>query len=342
MNSIARRRAGARELLVSCLKVGECDRVIVLTDAATRSLAAVIAKESEALTQTELVELPNLNANYQAAFAVIEAELLRHRPTVAIFAALDDEDLLAWDPRYGELLGKLGARNAHMPALDDPSLEIGMAAAYREVAAFTDLVTKRVNGTSEIVVTCDLGTNITFQCDPARPWTPFSGLYHEPGEGGRLPQGETFCSPITARGTIAASVLGYPFNAGTGLLAVPAVFEIDAGRATAIRTGDIELSRRLEAWFARDEHAGRIGEFALGTNEFCTELVGNLLFDENVPGCHIALGHPFGDFTGACWESGVHVDLVVARPTICIDGTVLMINGTYQRDRLTAQKGATR
>jgi len=322
-------RAGADELIARCLAVGAEDRVLVLTDAITEPLAVHISRAAAARAEASTLVLPSLDTEYDEAFARLRSGIEAVQPTVVIFAARDELDRLAWDERYWALLDGVAARSAHLPALDASSLGVGLATDYDEVARFTEEVTRRVGGTREVRISNALGTDIVFACDPARPWTPFTGLYRQPGDGGRLPQGETFCSPVDANGVIAASVLGYPFNASTGLLSAPVRFTIASGRLTELQHPDAELAARLRAWFSRDEHAGRIGELAFGTNRACTAIVGNLLFDENVPGCHIALGHPFGDYTGASWDSGVHVDLVVDRPTILVDGRTLMSRGVY-------------
>lgn len=324
-----RLEAGAAELASGCLALRATDRVLLLTDAETAELAGYLARAAARLAPTLTVVLPGLDDAYEASFAALRDGIADAAPTVVLFAARDEQDRLAWDERYWRLLEEAGARSAHLPALDEPSLGIGLATDYAEVARFTEAVTRRVAGARRIRITNELGTDIGFDCDPERPWTPFTGLYRAPGDGGRLPQGETFCSPVDASGTIAASVLGYPFNASTGLLDDPVLFEISDARLTGLDHPDPELAARLRAWFARDAHAGRIGELALGTNRACTALTGNLLFDENVPGCHIALGHPFGDYTGACWQSGVHVDLVVDRPTVLVDEHPLILRGAY-------------
>lgn len=320
---------GADELVRSCLAVRGDDRVLVLTDVATRHLAQHVVRAASAFAPTSVRLVGDLDADYPAAFERISRALDEVRPTVTVFAARDAEDRLAWDPRFWQRLDGLGARHAQMPALDAMCLGVGMATDYGEVARFSERVAALVAGARTATVRNALGTDIRFELDPARPWTPFTGLYRAPGEGGRLPQGEVFCSPRSADGVIAASVLGYPFNAATGLLDEPVRFEVAGGRLVRLEHRDAELAARLRAWFARDEHAARVGEFALGTNPACSALTGNLLFDENVPGCHIALGHPFGDYTGAHWHSEVHVDLVVDRPTIAVDGRALIVDGRY-------------
>lgn len=322
-------RAGATALIRVCLDVRPEEAVLVLTDELTTPLARYIHDAAAAAARCTTVVLPSLNEDYARSFAALASAVELHRPQVVIFAAKDDRDLLAWDDRYWALLTRVNARSAQMPALDANSLGLGMSMDYREVGRFTERITAAVTGATTISVANALGTDIEFRCDPERPWTPFTGLYPRAGDGGRLPQGETFCSPIDARGVIAASVIGYPFNAATGLLSDPAIFEIEDARLQSVSHADQELQRQLREWFARDAEAGRIGEFALGTNPWCTELTGNLLFDENVPGCHIALGHPFGDYTGADWSSGVHVDLVVKRPNILIDGRAILLDGEY-------------
>lgn len=330
---------GAAQLLHECLGVTERDVLLILTDAETAGLADRIAAVGRSITRSVIEVLPSLNLDYGRAYARIEQVVQTLRPSVVVFAARDDEDLLAWDPRYWDLLSEIGARNAQMPALDAHALGVGMGMDYRDVARFTELVTARLTGAQEVAITNALGTDITFRCDPARPWTPFTGRYLSKGEGGRLPQGETFCSPVEATGRIAASVLGYPFNASTGLLVDPVIFEIRDSRLISLDHPDPDLAERLRQWFTRDPDAGRIGELALGTNLGCTTISGNLLFDENVPGCHIALGHPFGELTGACWSSGVHVDLVVDRPTIRVDNQVILESGDYILSHLTHTKG---
>lgn len=324
-------RAGARVALAQCLATGPEDRVVVLTDGPTRPLADhLLAAAAELAASAVLVEAgpigvrpwPEVRDTYAAA-------LREHRATVSLFAAVDDGDLLAWDAGFQGLLEELGVRHANMPALDPRSLAEGMAADYDEVARFSDAVTARLTGAREVHVRNDDGTDVLLRCDPQRPWIPLSGLYHEPGSGGRLPQGETFCAPLSADGTIAARTIGYPFNAPYGLLAEPVRIEVADGRAIALHHPDPAVAEPLWGWLRDHENGTRVGELAIGTNPACTSLSGNLLFDENVPGVHIAFGHPFPEWTGADYRSLAHVDVVVARPDVTADGVALLRAGSH-------------
>ncbi|MCM2386797.1 aminopeptidase [Streptomyces albipurpureus] len=320
---------GATELIRTCLAVTDADRVLVLTDRRTRPLADVIADQARTVTAATVAVIPDIAAGYELARQEIGRVLDARRPTVTVFAAADPGDLLAWDPTFWAHLERFGARHAHMPALDDACLGIGMAVDYTEVARFTLGVRDLLSDARSVRVTSASGTDLLLNCGPGRPWTPFTGLYQCVGQGGRLPQGEVFCTPLTADGILAVSVVGYPFNAASGLLAEPLLIEVEGGTAVGFDHPDQELRSQVRDWLTNAPGGLRLGEFALGTNRALPAITGNLLFDENVPGVHIAFGHPFPDYTGADWESPVHVDMVVDRPSVHADGLTVLADGQY-------------
>jgi len=73
-----------------------------------------------------------------------------------------------------------------------------------------------------------------------------------------------------------------------------------------------------------------VGEFAIGTNTAVTELSGNLLQDEKIPGAHVAFGNPYPHETGADWSSRVHVDVIMTGCHIEVNGEVVMMDGKFQ------------
>ena len=80
-----------------------------------------------------------------------------------------------------------------------------------------------------------------------------------------------------------------------------------------------------------------MGECAIGTNTAVTELSGNLLQDEKIPGVHVAFGNPYSHLTGADWSSRVHVDVVPTGCSIEMDGEVIMVNGEFRLPRKETQ-----
>jgi leucyl aminopeptidase (aminopeptidase T) len=72
-----------------------------------------------------------------------------------------------------------------------------------------------------------------------------------------------------------------------------------------------------------------VGEFAIGTNTGLTELIYNILQDEKFPGIHIAFGSPLPGKTGADWDSKAHVDGVIKKTSIYVDGEMIMDKGEF-------------
>ena len=79
----------------------------------------------------------------------------------------------------------------------------------------------------------------------------------------------------------------------------------------------------------QDDNANRIGEFAIGTNSGVDRLVGNMLQDEKFPGIHGAVGEPIPHQTGADWTSKVHMDGVLKKVTVDVEGQVIMRDGEF-------------
>ena len=47
------------------------------------------------------------------------------------------------------------------------------------------------------------------------------------------------------------------------------------------------------------------------------------------PGIHIAFGSGYPDKTGATWDGKAHLDCIITKPTVEIDGTAIMKNGNF-------------
>ena len=78
-----------------------------------------------------------------------------------------------------------------------------------------------------------------------------------------------------------------------------------------------------------DQNSNGLGEFAIATNIFLRQFVGNLLQDEKFPSVHVAFGDPYRDETGAVWSSRTHIDASMKNATLRVDGTTLMKNGRF-------------
>jgi leucyl aminopeptidase (aminopeptidase T) len=206
----------------------------------------------------------------------------------------------------------------------------GMTADYNKVAEMTRRVNALVEYARKIHVTNPDGTDLRVTLDPDfLHWQPCPGLYRDVGQWGNLPEGETFTSPAGVEGTLTANVLGDYFSSKYGLLDQPVVFTIQDARVTKVAHPSRELADDVWQYLQSSPNGTRVGEFAIGTNPFLTELTGNLLQDEKFPGVHVAFGNPYPDITGATWTSEIHVDVIPLRVSIDVDGERIMEDGRF-------------
>jgi aminopeptidase len=330
-------RAGARVAVRTCMGIQSGDRVFVLTDRATIGIGRLLAEEAaEVRSEVLLRELEQYVTRPVLAFPDdLRAELRTFRPTVTFYAASSQPGEVTFRTALRtHLLSEHKVRHAHMPGITKQLMMEGMRADYRVVASVTTAVYDLGRLASEIHVTTPDGTDLTASLDPDLRWVPCTGIYHEPGKWGNLPEGETFTCPGNTNGTIVAHIIGDYFSSKYGVLDRPVTFTVRDGWVTDVQSANTALAAELLAYLDSAENGRRVGEFAIGTNIGLKKLTGNLLQDEKLPGVHVAFGNPYPAETGADWSSAVHVDVIPLRCTITVDGETVMRDGRFDYELL--------
>ncbi len=222
-------------------------------------------------------------------------------------------------------------RHAHMIGVTDEIMLQGMSADYFAIRDFAARLYEILAEASTIAVTAPAGTSIVAEFSPHIRWVNMDGFITR-DSWNNLPEGEIFtCVQNISGKYVVDGVLGDYFSKKYGLLDdTPVRFDIVDGWIAAIDCENKALERELLAYTRLDENASRIGEFALGTNLGLDRLIGNLLQDEKVPGVHIAIGHGYPTRTGSGWNSKAHLDMVIRRPTVIVDGRIIMVDGRYR------------
>jgi leucyl aminopeptidase (aminopeptidase T) len=101
--------------------------------------------------------------------------------------------------------------------------------------------------------------------------------------------------------------------------------EISVEEGLAARISGDSPQKLLRMLAAAGPKARNIAEFGIGTNPKA-RLTGNVLEDEKVMGtCHIALGD--NSTFGGRVRAGIHVDGILLKPTVRIDGKILIRDG---------------
>jgi leucyl aminopeptidase (aminopeptidase T) len=214
-------RAGARVAVRTCMGIQPGDRVFVLTDRATIGIGRLLAEEAaEVRSEVLLRELEQYVARPVLTFPdELRGELRKFRPTVTFYAATSQPGEVTFRTALRtHLLTEHKVRHAHMPGVTKQLMIEGMRADYRVVASVTTAVYDLGRVAGEIHVTTPDGTDLHATLDPNLRWVPCTGIYHEAGKWGNLPEGETFTCPGNTNGTIVAHIIGDYFSSKYGVL----------------------------------------------------------------------------------------------------------------------------
>ena len=324
--------AGAHNAVRVCLGVGPRDRVAFIRDREATEIAESIAVEARSAgaevcswTMEDWVQRPAQEFPRNLA-----DEVIAFKPTASYYLGESLPGELAFRrPMLRLLTEQLNCRHGHMPGINEVLMRDGMAGDYEEIYRVTRRVWEIVRHAARIDVTTKLGTDLSATFSPLLKWIPADGRYHEQGLWGNLPEGETFTSPLSVDGVIAAEEIGDWFTPKYGVIAPPARLHLKGGRLTVVETDNSQLKEDIEAYTSQNEMSNRVGEFAIGTNVGLRKIVGNFLQDEKFPGVHIAFGDPYGHETGADWSCPSHVDVLASHATVSVDGRTIMEDGRF-------------
>ncbi len=221
-----------------------------------------------------------------------------------------------------------GARGATMPNINHDIFIRTLSIDYKEfVAPLCKKMFEAVKGCSEVRVLNDLGTDISFSVR-GREFHIDEGIYDRPGSWGNLPAGEVYVAPQegTSNGVV---VVDGSISGGVGVVRSPVKIEVRGGRATSIEgSGEARELLRILRSVSRDEAFNFPAELGIGCNP-AAKLSGVVLEDEKILGTvHLALGD--NSTFGGGVKAGVHIDVVLTRPTLYVDGRLIIERGSWK------------
>ncbi|RJU89729.1 MAG: hypothetical protein DWC07_05550 [Candidatus Poseidoniales archaeon] len=224
-----------------------------------------------------------------------------------------------------------GARVATMPGMTTEMFTHGgMSADFKAVKKAISDMNPVMRRKRFVNVKSESGTNVTFEVN-WREWkTEDNGICNRPKAVMNLPAGKIFAMPTkgTMNGTIVidgswdSDLVDEPVT-----LAIESGLVIDVkGGATAgkIRQAFGEAAKRLKA--KDQENVWTIAEFGFGMNPQA-RLIGNVLEDEKRLGsAYFSIGD--NSRLGGTASVGINISGVLAQPSIWLDDTLIIENGT--------------
>jgi leucyl aminopeptidase (aminopeptidase T) len=304
------------EAAVSCLAVGPDDDVLVLCNDEQLAIADAIAEVAEARARSVRVLAFARRSRHgqepppEIAEAMLEATAIFAPTTFSLSHTAARQQAT-----------ERGVRIATMPGITEEVFRRTMAVDYRELKRQGLMLATKLSAASSCRVTSPAGTNLVLDLS-GREGISDDGDIGTVGAFGNLPAGEAFIAPVetSGEGTIVFDgALG-----GFGVLDAPVPVTLSGGRM-------VSADGRVGEWLVQTldsggEHGRSIAELGIGTNP-AARLTGNILEDEKALGTiHLAFGTSAG--IGGVNRSTVHIDGLVLRPSVWLDDSLLMEDGT--------------
>lgn len=321
---------GARNAIRTCLRVEPHEKVTLITDRASEEIAAALAAEISAV-----------GAHWRSfcledyaprPLAAMPPEVLADLESsqVSIFAVVAQQGELKSRMQMTDVVNRRKMRHAHMVNIEKRIMLEGMRADFHQVDALTVAVRDIAASARRIRAATPNGTSIVADMNPNYNWIKTSGIIST-AKWGNLPGGECFTSPGEVNGVfVIDGVVGDYLCAKYGdLRDTPLTVRVEGNRMVSAECANRELREEFWAYCHTDENSDRVGEFAIGTNLALTDVIGNILQDEKIPGVHIAFGNPYGAHTGADWYSSTHIDVVGRQFDIWADDRQIMRDGRF-------------
>jgi leucyl aminopeptidase (aminopeptidase T) len=304
-----------RAVVRDCLAVVAGEEVLVICNPATRDLGERLRAEAQ-------------EAGADAVLAQI-AERASHaaEPPRSVAAAMSAADVVL-APTVQSLshtaarkaATEAGARIATLPGVTAEMLARVMSADMEGLRRKGEAVADLLDRSAEARLSCPNGSDLRLGLE-GRAAIPDAGELGAPGAFGNLPCGEGFIAPVegTAEGTLVVD----GSIAMLGLVGEPVRLEVNAGHLAAASG---ELGEKLIEQLAPHGPDGtNVAELGIGTNEMAI-LTGEVLEDEKILGtAHVAFGASAA--IGGTVQVPVHLDCVVTRPTVEVDGTEIVRDG---------------
>jgi len=302
-----------------CLGLKQHEVLLVVTDPPLAALARVLADAARPLArEVVVVEYGERELNGQEPPAPVPTAM------AAVDAVLAVTSKSITHTASRRAATSAGARVATMPGITADCLIRTMNADYHVIAQRTRRVTELLTRARLARLTTRLGTDISL---PIKGISAIAstGLILQAGEWGNLPSGEAYLRPEEGKSEGVLVVDGA--LAGIGMVTEPVRITVKGGVAVEVAGGE-----SAERFASQLDYVGRlarnVAELGVGTNDRAA-LTGKILEDEKILGTvHVAFGNNAS--MGGSVDIPFHVDGIILKPTLTLDGEPLLVDGKPQ------------
>lgn len=311
---------GVRILLDVLTETKKNEKILIVTDDTSRCVADIMWEEMKEYPNKIMMMMNDRSMHGEEpperiASAMLESDVIFNVAKFSMFHT---------NARYNACAR--GARFANMPDFTPAMLEQG--ALYADFAQQEELLDRFADNFtgSEIHITTAMGTDIVSRFDGRKASHQIARCVSR-GSASAPPNLESAIGPLEGIGEGILVVDGsIPFPS-LGVIKEPIKLTISGGRIVNIEGGnEAETLKKVLAGL-NDDMVYRMAEIGFGFNN-AAKLCSRMLEDE---GC-MGTGHfGFGSNTsfGGNQKSSNHLDMVYYKPTLTVDGKVLIKDGEF-------------
>jgi len=311
---------GARKVIKICANVSQGERVLIITDPERLNIANLLmGVMEEGIEPVMAVMFPNKYDGQEPpdiiACAMLEADVVIMPVTKSISHSTAVHNAL-----------NNGARVLAMSAFVEEQMYVGgIQADFVKQRPECERFAEHFTNSNKVEITSSSGTKFTASIK-GRNGNAHSCIVNEPGQYSAVPNIEANVAPVegTAEGVIVVD--GSVPNFGIGIVESPIVIKVKNGSITEI-TGGKEAAL-LNSLLKRlgDSTALNIAQIAIGLNPEIRRFNGIMLNDHGVYGSvHVGIGTSHN--LGGEVKAPIHYDVMMANPTVSLDGRVVIDNG---------------
>src|SRR6266498_1727187 len=191
---------GARNAINVCLRLQPNERVTIITDTATREIAAALQSEVERIGSDYSLFVLEHHARRPLKF--MPEPILEDLATsqVSIFAAQTQPGELSSRTQMTTVVNNHRIRHGHMVNINREIMLDGMRADFVKVDKLSQRLVERARQAKRITCKTPHGTEFEADLSPNLKWLKTSGIITK-DKWGNLPGGEIFTAPMNTNGT---------------------------------------------------------------------------------------------------------------------------------------------
>ncbi len=312
---------GVRKILEVCCGLRAGERVVIVTDFEMGRIGELLAAGCAEVGADPVIVC-------MAPRDVDGAE-----PPAAVAAAMGEANLVltpvSRSISHAAATKAAMGRGARVLALSDFREEMfyegGIRADFPGVKPTCDRLARLLTDAREAHLTSAAGTDVRMDLR-GRTGNSHSCIVTAPGVFSAFPNIEANISPVegTSEGVIVFD--GSIPNFRLGVLREPVRLEVKRGMIAGITGG--EQGKRLEELLRErgNLEVYNVAQLAVGLNPECRQLTGQLTNDHGALGTvHIGIGT--SENLGGRTRAGLHFDGIMRRPTLRLDGTLILDDG---------------